>query len=403
MKTLFAPLIGRFGNQAMVYCHARKRAELEGATLCTPPWVGERIFDIPEACRDQSGEHIGGYRQRQEDLIYSRREVLQWLRLRPEIQAKLDTFVPQGEIVAHVRRGDYADLQYPLVSKRSYYRAADQFGFGSSPYYFAFVTEEEPLTHPDFTGDLAFLPDFYRMMRAKVLLRGNSSFSWFAGTLGEARVFSPCIKDKPGGVESDCEFSEGNHERLCNLPGFTDLHLFRESERYEYDLKPNSRVLDIGGYNGDFAFEIERRYRSRVMVYEASLPFSKRIAEKSVGRKVEVRNAAVGRDFGWLDIHIKGDMTGAFADGPSERCPMIDAASLGGADLLKINCEGGEYDILERLLETERVNKYRWIQVQFHRVVPDYMRRYVAIREGLLKTHRPTFQEPFCWEGFELR
>jgi hypothetical protein len=223
MKTLFTPLIGRFGNANFQFCHARKRAELEGATLCTPPWIGERIFDIPEACRDQDGEHIGGYAQNQESLIYSRRDVLQWLRLRPEIQAKLDTFVPQGEIVAHVRRGDYRDLGYPLVSASSYLKAAERFGLDS--YAVRVITEERPLTHPDFTGDLSFLPDFYRLLKAKVLFRANSSFSWWAGTLSEAQVYAPVIDGKPGGVESDCDFVAGNWPKLANLPVCTDLHL----------------------------------------------------------------------------------------------------------------------------------------------------------------------------------
>ena len=48
----------------------------------------------------------------------------------------------------------------------------------------------------------------------------------------------------------------------------------------------------------------------------------------------------------------------------------------------------------------DRVNYW---QIQFHRCVPDHEKRYLKIREGLLKTHKPTFQENWCWEGFELR
>jgi hypothetical protein len=223
MKLLYTPLIGRFGNQVTVYAHARRRAELEGATLCTPPWVGERVFDIPEASRDQIGEHIGGYRQKQEDLNYTRKWALDTLRIRPELRAKLDEFVPQGEIVAHLRRGDYVGYGYPLVSKRSYYRAAVDFGF--NPERLVFITEEAPLTRPEFEGDLSFLPDFYRMVNAKVIFRGNSSFSWWACTLSNAQVYAPVIDEKPGGVESDCDFVAGNWPKFANLDLVTDLHL----------------------------------------------------------------------------------------------------------------------------------------------------------------------------------
>jgi FkbM family methyltransferase len=399
----FTPLIGRFGNQLFQYAHTRAVCEQNGYTLATPEWVGERIFEIPEARRAHLPDLVfSGYNQDDASLVYSRRWILNTLRLRPEIQAKLDTFVPQGEVVAHVRRGDYADLQYALVSQRSYFKAAEQFGF--NPTDLKYVCEEASLTHPDFTGELSFLPDFYRMLKAKVLFRGNSSFSWFAGTLGEARVFSPCIKDKPGGVESDCEFSEGNHERLCNLPGFTDLHLFREEQRYEYDLKPDDLVIDIGGYNGDFAEKIHRKYGCFVHIYEPCGAFFDRIASRfHRNLKVNTFYSAVSRKVDSIKIHIKGDMTGVYADGPAHYAPAICASTLEGSALLKINCEGGEYDILEALLECGSTAKHRNIQVQFHRVGPDYARRYSAIREGLLKTHRLTFSEPFCWENFELR
>lgn len=402
--TIHAPLIGRFGNRLYQYTAARKRAELNGWSLMTPAWVGERIFDIPIALRGITPyETFQGYGQQQSDLIYTRRDVLNWLRLKPDIQSKLDTFVPQGEIVAHIRRGDYGGYGiYPLVSRDSYLRAAEHYGF--NPADVVFVSEEEPLTHPDFTGELSFLPDFYRMMRAKVLFRANSSFSYWASVLGEALTFCPCIKDKPNAVESDCDFDWGNAQRLANLEFTTDLHLFKEEERYDYPLTPDDLVIDVGGYNGDFAVEINRRYGCCVDVFEPSFPFSERI-EKRVreNHRIRVFQQAIGNTDGPLEIHIKGDMTGAYADGPSEQCSMIDAIALPNSSLLKLNCEGYEYNILERLLESECAENHRAIQVQFHKVVPDYARRYIAIRDGLLRTHRLTYDAPFCWQSFELR
>jgi hypothetical protein len=223
--TAFTPLIGRFGNQLFQYAYARAMCEQSGLTLATPPWIGERIFNIPEAVRCDKPDHtFTGYAQDEASLVYSRRDVLNWLRLRPEIQAKLDTFVPQGEIVAHIRRGDYVGYGcYPLVSKKSYLDAAEQFGFDL--HEVVFVTEENPIMHPDFSGELSFLPDFYRLVKARVIFRGNSSFSWWSATLSNGLVFSPVVHDKAGGVESDCDFVAGNWPKLANLPVCTDLHL----------------------------------------------------------------------------------------------------------------------------------------------------------------------------------
>jgi FkbM family methyltransferase len=410
--TIFTPLIGRFGNQLFQYVAARSKAEREGHTLATPPWIGEQLFEIPDASRSQDYVDVSAdikYGQHQEAITYTRRDVLNWLRFKPEMKAKLDSFVPQGEIIAHLRRGDYAGYQYPLVSKKSYLKAAEKFGF--NPDEVKFVSEEEPLTHPDFTGELAFLPDFYRMIRARVLLRANSSFSWWASTLGEALTFSPCIDGKPGGVESDCEFAWGNAQRLANLDFTTDLHLFKEQERYEYDLKPDSIVIDAGGYNGDFAMEIQKRFACCLHIFEPIVRYRVGMQRRfALNSAIAVIPAALGGARRLDKMKVKGDMSGLFADDGSdeEGVTVFDVAEMleiieRPIALLKLNIEGMEFEVLERILECGITHRFQNIQVQFHAVVPDCIPRYIAIRDGLLKTHRPTFEANWCWENWELR
>lgn len=405
--TVFTPLIGRFGNQLFQYAHARKFCELHGHTLATPPWVGEKIFDIPEASRAKPDKVLGGYNQDQASLIYSRKWCLDTLRLRPEIESRLAAHIDTEPFLAHRRVGDYAALGYPVVSERSYMEACAKYGYGSNGVIW--VTEETATHRPAFTGELAFLPDFYRMMKAKALFRGNSSFSYWASVLGEARTFSPCIKGKRGGVESDCEFVEGNHERFCELEFVTDLHLFSDEDRYDYPLKKDSIVIDVGGYEGDFAAEIHRRYGCRVLVFEPCREFFDRIKPRVAGTGIKLLPFALGRSNREDIIYHKGNMTGLFADGQSEVVEVRDVAGVVAFDaglevaLIKLNCEGVEFEILERILECGIVNRFRDIQCQFHGVVPDAAKRYAAIREGLLKTHRLTYDEPWCWQNFERR
>ena len=45
-------------------------------------------------------------------------------------------------------------------------------------------------------------------------------------------------------------------------------------------------------------------------------------------------------------------------------------------DLLKINIEGGEYDILERMYKTGTINKVQNLQIQFHNFVEDAQSKY---------------------------
>ena len=238
LRKVSVSLQGRFGNQMFQYAFARAYAKRENAELLCPEWVGEKIFKIShrrpqrnlEPSRrneetfafSETGVEFRGYFQNQRSMIYTRAEARGWFEFRPEVKAKLDRIqFTDDRAVAHRCVGDYAGYGYPVVSLKSYHDFLTRFGAWDC----TFVTEEEPWREKEFTGELEFLPDFFRLMRAEVLLRGNSSFSWWASVLGDARTFSPVVAGLEGGREHHCEFVEGNHPRFCNLDFCTDLRL----------------------------------------------------------------------------------------------------------------------------------------------------------------------------------
>ncbi len=232
--------LGRFGNQCMSYLYARAHAERNGAMLCTDHWVGQRIFQLDDppvpvgyprrdenTLRDDEVNcEIRTYAQQQKCMIWTREQARRWFRLRPEVKAKLDALPFISDRMAHVRRGDMMDYGYPVPSVRSYLDAALKFHV--SGLYFVSEEDANVRASTGFEGDLAMLPDFYRLMSAKVLFRANSTFSFVAAVLSHARVFSPVIDGLHGGKEHDCEWVEGNWPRLANLEFTTDLRV-RES------------------------------------------------------------------------------------------------------------------------------------------------------------------------------
>jgi FkbM family methyltransferase len=83
---------------------------------------------------------------------------------------------------------------------------------------------------------------------------------------------------------------------------------------------------------------------------------------------------------------------------------FLDGLRLDRIDLMKVNIEGGEYELLEHLLETGWIEKIQNICVQFHEeVVPGALERMHAIQQGLARTHRQTFQFEFVWENWERK
>lgn len=216
--TYTSQLIGRVGNQMFQYAALRAEAERDDVPFVTPSWEGDELFNLPR--HEVVGEvrTLGGYRQDQASLIYTRSQVREWFKLRPEIVSQLVN-VPSWEMLAHRRVGDYPDLGYPVVSVESYHAACEKFGYDWKS--LRFVSEDDPLL---VIGLPEWLPDFYRMMRAKVLFRANSSFSWWSSALSNAEVYSPVV-DGLGAGAHDVEFVRGNWPRFCSLPGITDLHL----------------------------------------------------------------------------------------------------------------------------------------------------------------------------------
>ena len=276
MKAVQVSLSNGLGNQMFQYAFARSYAERHGYELHTPQTPLRKIFQIddPLATRTlplMAGDHsqtgygfgvlkdgahdveLTGQRQHQEELTYTRSDAKRWFKLRPQME-ELVKDVPSMEVVANLRRGDYTYSCNPfiVVSMQSYLDACDKFGIdkaklywldGETHYQVPGIAVQRPWVQLDAVEQgkvgpdirLDFLPDLALMMRAKILLRSNSSFAWWAATLGDnERVFSPDVTnvDANAGItglfraEQSVPFVEGNHPAMCwGWPFLSELHL----------------------------------------------------------------------------------------------------------------------------------------------------------------------------------
>ncbi len=212
MTAIGTPLIGRLGNQLFQYAYAKKMAEIQCRELHTQPWSGQLMFEINDPPIDGSEEMLPeNYHQDQASLIYTREDCKRWFKFRPEFVEAQGKFAYQ--VAAHYRGGDYFDLGYPVVTKKAIRKAVESVGFDFEPG----LIEENSGRSP--------LEDFYLMTRAQVLFRANSSYSWWAATLCDGRVFAPCIDGLGGGEHDDVKFIEGNWPRLANFEFTANLRL----------------------------------------------------------------------------------------------------------------------------------------------------------------------------------
>jgi FkbM family methyltransferase len=190
-----------------------------------------------------------------------------------------------------------------------------------------------------------------------------------------------------------------------------------ERFRTTYDcLTPDSIVLDLGGYNGDFALLMNAKYGATCHVFEVNSAWCDRIRARSQGNeKIIIHPFGLAGSARREKLFLVDEGSSTFCD-RSSKSEMINIDLVKASDwfeselgtapvgLAKINIEGGEYELLEHLLDAGITHRIHNIQVQFHEdVIPDANERMRAIHDKLSATHRLTFQELFIWENWELR
>jgi FkbM family methyltransferase len=183
------------------------------------------------------------------------------------------------------------------------------------------------------------------------------------------------------------------------------------SLRLNYDLDDKSVVFDLGGYKGDWAAAILHRYKSNIYIFEPVKDFYAGINKKFIGNpKIHMFEYGLGNKEETLSISLTTDSSSVFnVEGVKETIQLkslvdfIRTNEIEHVDLMKINIEGGEYDLLEDVLLHDQAGVFNDIQVQFHRFIPNCIERRNAIREGLSKTHELTYDYEFVWENWKLK
>jgi FkbM family methyltransferase len=186
--------------------------------------------------------------------------------------------------------------------------------------------------------------------------------------------------------------------------------------RYEYPLNSDSTVIDVGGYEGDFASEIFSRYQSCIFVFEPVKRYVNYLNERfSQNNSIKIIPYGLGDKNETLNIHVMEEASSynrsetIHKKGEEEVISIMDVVDFFNEneikyiDLIKINIEGGEYDLLDKMIESGYIKICKNIQVQFHDFYPDFQKRYDCIKKELSKTHLITYNYPFVWENWQLK
>ena len=190
------------------------------------------------------------------------------------------------------------------------------------------------------------------------------------------------------------------------------MTIFYEALLYDHPLTPESVIVDVGTHDGNSLGILVGKYNCFAHSYEPVPEFFNAAVRRFADNpKVKLWPFALGDANGLMPFGVKGDMSGAYCTSPNDfigvpmRCfsEAMDNILTNGAALLQINCEGGEYAILEDATSTGIIRDFAFVQAQPHPVVPDYEARWNAICAAMEKTHEMVFDSPWCWVGWRRR
>lgn len=180
---------------------------------------------------------------------------------------------------------------------------------------------------------------------------------------------------------------------------------------HEADIDSNSIVLDAGAYTGEWAKEILDRYNPTIHAFEPDPRNYKQLEKRAqanpriipyrfgLGEKNELARMTLEmlgstmftdtsdkKDVPWAEVEIR------------DIAETWKSLALDRVDLMKINIEGAEFPLLERMIEVDLLKHVDCFMIQFHEWHPGAYRRRRKIQEALRRSHTLVWDYHFIWE-----
>lgn len=179
----------------------------------------------------------------------------------------------------------------------------------------------------------------------------------------------------------------------------------------EHDFKEGDVVFEVGGYLGSYSGDLLEKYpQMNLYIFEPVPKFFKVLKRKfSKMKNVKLLNYGLAGSTRKDKFNIQDDATSHSLSGKEEMelelrdiKEVIDEYQLSEIALFNSNIEGGEYELLDRILETGIIDKIRVLQVQFHDIDAFSQEKKQNILNEIEKTHTLIFDYP-TWVRLERR
>lgn len=176
--------------------------------------------------------------------------------------------------------------------------------------------------------------------------------------------------------------------------------------RLDYPLDENSVVWDVGGYKGDFTKKIYDKFGCKVVVFEPVVDFACNIRQRFKDNSdIVILCYALSDNSGFVYMSINKDSSSTLTGSKSLSVYESDISEIitEPVDLIKINIEGGEYALIKRLIDTDNIKNFKYVQVQFHTFIDNAEQLRKDITKQLTHTHEQQWCYEWVWESWRLK
>ncbi len=184
-----------------------------------------------------------------------------------------------------------------------------------------------------------------------------------------------------------------------------------ETLRLEYELNESSIVFDVGGYKGDFTDKIFNKFQSYIYIFEPHPRFYKNLKIKYKNNpKIKVYNYGLSDNNSTISLNDLDDGSSFYKkSNKTYLCEMKEFNSIFKGlkiekiNLMKINIEGGEFSLMDNIIQNNLLNRVENYQIQFHNFVEEASRKRINIIKSLKNTHNLKWCYEFVWESWKIK
>ncbi len=182
--------------------------------------------------------------------------------------------------------------------------------------------------------------------------------------------------------------------------------------RLSYKLDESSVFIEVGGYMGFYSRKIINKFNPITFIFEPDAEYVE-ILKNEFNDTAKIINKALGNIDDEVYLIEKGDSS--FIGDKSEqllnskKVEMISYdtfaknENLKKVDLMSINIEGGEYELIDHIIEKKHIENINYLQVQFHKNIKGHKKLKKDLNKKLSKTHMLEWSYNYVWESWKLK